>query len=230
MRTRGFILLIALLLAVGGSTLAAAEDGVSLKIVDKEPPADLDADVRDHLAPKAYQLSDENGLFYEFWFVPTLTASAITGDTRDTLLKVEEISLLGALVIHQEEHYDFRDDPIDPGTYVMRLGLQPKDGNHMGTAPFDTFGLLVPAAKDAEVREYPDHDTMVEMASEDTVAEHPPVLSLQPLDDATGDFPRLYWDDEDEWRFLYLKFPTATPDGKKTDLPLGLVIEGMGEL
>ncbi len=230
MLKRGLPCAMALIAALGGAALAAAENGVALNVVDKEAPAELDEAVREQIAPKAYQLSDGQGVFYEFWFVPSLTVSAIADDTRDTLLNAEEVSLLGALVVHEEEHYDFRDDPIDPGTYVMRYALQPKDGNHMGTAPFDTFALLLPHDKDAEVREFPDHDTMVDLASEDTVALHPPILSLQPLEEPGGEFPRLHWNEEEEWHFIYLSFPVETPEGKTAKLPLGLVFEGMGEI
>lgn len=230
MHKRGWVAAVAFLTLLGGATLAAAENGISLKIVDKDPPAELDETVRKQIAPKAYQLDNGGGTFYEFWFVPTLSVSAIADDTRDTLLSVEEVSLLGALVVHEEEHYDFRDDPVDPGTYVLRMALQPKDGNHMGTAPYDTFAILMPYEKDAEVRDFPDHDTMVDLASEDTVAVHPPILSLQPLEDASGEFPRLHWNEEEEWHFMYLQFPVETPDGKTGELPVGLVFQGMGDL
>lgn len=206
----------------------SAENGFSLKVVDKAAPAELSKDIAGKLAPKAYQLSDGDGLFFEFWFVSELPMKAKAVASKEALDNIEEITLLGAAVVHQEERFDFRDDPIDPGLFTVRLALQPQDGNHMGTAPFDTFALLLPHDKDAEVRQYPDHETLVDLASEETVAEHPPVLSLQPLDSAEGEFPRLA-EGGDEWHFLCLKLPAKAGDDT-FDVVMQLVFEGTGEL
>jgi hypothetical protein len=208
---------------------AYAENGISLKITDKAVPDDIEDEIKEAVAPKAYELSDGDGTFYEFWFVPALTASAFGDTAKDTLNNVEEISLLGVAVVSRDDHHDFRDDPVDPGTYIVRLALQPKDGNHMGTAPFDTFAILVPAETDSELKKFHDHEMMVELASENTVAEHPPILSLQPFDEAGGDVPRLEFDEEDEWRFLMMQFPVEA-GGESRPLTVGLVIEGVGEL
>ena len=224
----GFVIATIALVLVGVSSLACAEDGFELKVIDKEPPAELDDNLRGQLTPKAHQLSDGDGLFFEFWFASSIPLKAPAETSKDMLKNIEEITLLGAVVVHQEERYDFRDDPIDPGLFVMRLALQPQDGNHMGTAPFNTFALLLPHEKDAEVLEYPDHETLVELASEDTVAEHPPILSAQPLDDASGEFPRLA-EGGDDWHFLCLKLPAKAGE-KNMDLVFQLVFEGVGEL
>ncbi len=211
-------------------TAVAAENGLTLSVVDKPAPADgVEAEIKDAVVPKAYQVSDGDGVFYEFWFVPGLKASAFGGTAKETLDKVAEISLLGIAVVSNDEHHDFRDDPIDPGTYIMRLALQPKDGNHMGTAPYDTFAILVPAALDAELKNFHDHETMVDLASKDTVAEHPPIFSLQPFEAAGGDVPRLQHDEEEEWHFLMLQLPVEA-GGESRTLNLGLIVEGLGEL
>jgi len=217
--------LAALCLSIG----AFAEDGIQLNVVDKPAPDGVEDEIKAAVAPKAYQLSDADGTFYEFWFVPALEASAFGESTKATLNNVAEISLLGIAVVSTDAHHDFRDDPIDPGTYVVRLALQPKDGNHMGTAPYDTFACLIPAKTDPELKKFHDHDMMVELASEGTIAEHPPILSLQPFDEATGDFPRIQHDEEDEWTFVMLQFPVKA-GGATKPATLGLIVEGIGEL
>ena len=99
----------------------------------------------------------------------------------------------------------------------------------MGTSPFDSFAILVPYEKDADVLEFMDPEEMVDIASEDTPAEHPPILSLQPTDHAEGDFPRMEEEEEEEWHFLSIKIPAIAGD-EKTELPLNLVVVGIGEL
>lgn len=221
----------ALILALCGlfAGLAAADGEYTLAVADKEPPAELAADVRDALVPKAYQISGADGAVYEFWFVPSLTAKTISDTPRETLMSVEGVALLGAATVTDAEPHDFRDDPIDPGLFVLRMAMQPKDGNHLGTAPFDTFAILIPNERDGQLKDMPDHETMVELAQEGTIAEHPPILSLQPFEKVEGEIPRLELNEEHEWEFLYLTFPIEA-EGKKSEITVGLVVHGVGEL
>lgn len=206
---------------------ASAEYG--LEIADKEPPAELRDSVRSEIAAKSYSLTEDGEVFYEFWFVPTIEAAEDKGNTKDTLDTVEPVSLLGAVIVHQEERYDFREDPIDPGTYVVRLSMQPQDGNHMGTSPYDTFLIFVPLDLDPELDKFFDHELMVELAQEPTASAHPPILALQPMDAVEGDFPRLGENEEEEWHFLQMAWPTKIGD-KEIQLPVQIVFEGIGEL
>ena len=34
---------------------------------------------------------------------------------------------------------DYRKQKIKAGVYTLRIGVQPEDGDHMGTAPFNEF-------------------------------------------------------------------------------------------
>ncbi len=220
--------LIAALCTVAAS-LAAAEGDYKLTVTDKEPPAELSAEVRAALAPKAYQVAGPDGAVYEFWFVPGLKSKANGPTMKDTLLGVDEIALLGAVTVADSEPHDFRDDPIDAGLFVLRLALQPKDGNHLGTAPFDTFAIMIPNDRDGQLKDMRDHDHMVELAQEGTIAEHPPILSFQPIEKLEGDTPRVELNEEHEWDFLYLSIPVDAA-GAKANLTVGLVVHGIGEL
>lgn len=209
---------------------AHAESAFTLKVVDKEVPADVDDLVKENIIPKAHQISGDGEPFFEFWFAKSVEIGEVKESTKDTLETMEQLVLLGVLVVHDnEERYDFREDMIDPGIYVMRMALQPQDGNHMGTSPYDTFALLILNERDAEARDMEYAEDAVDIASEHTIAAHPPILSLQPRDDADGEFPRLTHDEDHEWHFLTLLMP-ATAKGEATTLPLNLVFEGIGEL
>ena len=112
---------------------------------------------------------------------------------------------------------------------MMRLSLQPQDSNNLGTSPFDTSASLIPYKKDAEILEIMDTEVMVEIAGEDTPAEHPPILSLQPLENAKGSFPRLEHNEEDAWNSLCVKLSGKVGDEKR-DMTVKLVFEGIGDL
>jgi hypothetical protein len=221
--------LAAFMVLCAGAVLAD-ESPFTITISDKEPPAELDAATREKIAPKSYAISDADGLFYEFWLVPEVPIKALKSDNEEALEAIEEITLLGAMVVHQEERYDFRDDPIDPGTYVMRLALQPQDGNHMGTSPWDFFALLMPYEKDHELEKWRDHETMVELSLEDTASAHPPIFALQPMESADGEFPRMGYDEEDEWDYICLNLPVVTESGEKGSIQVRMVIEGIGDV
>lgn len=211
-----------------GAVTADAE--LTLEVTDKAPPTELAADIIAQLIPKSYLISDGEGPMFEFWFVKEIPIKALGENVKKSLEKIEEASLIGAVEVKNDEMYDFRDDPMDPGIFVMRMALQPQDGNHMGTAPFDFFAILIPHEKDGELFEKgpPDHDFLVEIASEDTVAEHPPILSIQPYDKAEGDFPRLD-EGEEDWQFLNLQLPVNVGGESKT-LAIHLVYEGIGDV
>jgi len=209
----------------------AAKERFSLKVEKKAAPEKLSAEIKAKMAAVSHQISDDRGLFFEFWFVKEVPLRGFAETTQKTMDKIEEISLLGAVLVYENKaaYTDFREDPIDPGLYVMRLSLQPQDGNHLGTSPFDTFAILVPHQMDAEVLKFMDPEIMVEIASEDTPAEHPAVLSLQPLEKAEGPFPRLDHSDEEDWHFLLLKLSGKVGE-KKRDMAVKLVFKGIGEL
>lgn len=225
------IVVMALLFAgFSPSHASSAQGGFSFVIEEKAPPEEISADVRAKIAPKAYQLSDANGLFFEIWLVPELALSGTGATAEESMAKIEPISVLGAIVVHQEDHHGFRDDPIDLGTYVLRMSIQPEDGDHVGTSPYDFFAILLPYDIDNELKEFPDdHEFMVELASEDTVAEHPAILALQPMDSAEGEFPRLDVNEKEEWHSLCLKFP-AKAGGEAVTIPIKLVFEGIGDI
>ncbi len=224
------VLMALLFVGFSPSHASSAQDGFSFVVEDKAPPEEITAEVREKIASKAYQLSDANGLFFEIWLVPELALSEIGATTKESMEKIEPISLLGAIVVHQEDHHGFRDDPIDKGTYVLRMSIQPEDGDHMGTSPYDFFAILLPYDIDDELKEFAeDHEFMVELASEGTVAEHPAILALQPMDSADGEFPRLDVNEEEEWHSLCLNFPAKAGDEALT-LPIKLVFEGIGDI
>lgn len=223
---RNLLLGCALAVCVQGTLLADSTH--TLKVEEKPAPEAIDAEVREQLEPKSYTISGADGPFFEFWFAKSLELKKKPASSDEAIKAIEEVSLLGAMVVHEADHEDFREDPIDPGTYVMRLGMQPQDGNHMGTSPTDTFAVLIPADRDAEVREYPMHDEMVDISLEHTAAAHPPILSLQPIEETEGEFPRLGVTGDD-WHVLIVKLPGKS--GEDTvDVQMQMVFEGIGYL
>jgi hypothetical protein len=216
---------LALLTPLAPARPAAA---ATLSVSPAAPPTELAEPIRVALDAKAVRLADGDKPFFEFWFRKGLTL-ATTPATDAPLAGLAEGTLLGALRVN-EERYDFKDEEIPPGVYLMRFGLQPEDGNHLGVSPTRTFVLLIPAADDQDLEAFSGHDSVVEASSKVNAAEHPSNLNLQPLEEATGEFPRLAEHSDGDHKVLCVVLPAKTADGKPSELKFALVYEGTGQL
>lgn len=225
------VFLLAICLSLGLLPGAAAgEAEVTVEVLDESPPEEVSEAIRAELQEKAIQLRDADGPFFTFWLRKELPVKEKAQTEVEALKAIEGITLLGALKVHTQDRYDFRDDPIDKGVFVLRLALQPQDGNHLGTAPYDYFATLLRAKDDREVEGFSNHDVMIEEALENTVAEHPPVLSLQPVNSVEGEFPRLQEGHRaSESKLVVLKF-NAKAGGDAFPLAVGLAYYGFGEI
>lgn len=203
---------------------AAAE--ISVKSVEMAPPDAVSEAIAATLESKAIQVMDGDEALYDFWFVKELSLKAKPESADKALDQVREMSLLGVAVSHVEQ-YDYRDDEVLENTYIMRYALQPSDGNHLGTADFDSFALFLPAEIDTEVEQWDDRDDMVEASAGETAAEHPIILLMRPVESADED-PSLESPVEEE-QGVRIKI-----DGKAADatvpVPFTLIFEGHGEL
>jgi hypothetical protein len=114
---------------------------------------------------------------------------------------------------------DFRGQTLKPGTYTLRYGLQPDDGNHLGVAPSRDFLLLVPPSADPGPEVAPNFLDVVALSRKASGTKHPAPLSLVPAEGGTA--PAITKDDEGHFIF------TATVHlSSGEDLPIALVVKG----
>jgi hypothetical protein len=107
-----------------------------------------------------------------FWWVKELpVTSAGWGD-------LAEGALVGAVRI-DKDFRDVRGRVIRAGTYTLRYGIQPANGDHLGVSPFREFLLLSPAAVDSDPAPR-GHNGTVEISKETIGGSHPAVWSLDP--------------------------------------------------
>ncbi len=212
----------ALVLATAGSAPAQ----YSVKVVDKaEPPEGLQEPVRKLLGPQSVQFLDKDGvLLAELWFRKEVPAKATPAQVKNglTYREVEETTLIGAVHV-VKALTDYRKQNIKPGTYTLRLGFQPQDGDHMGTAPAPEFCLLVPAADDKE----PKAVTAKELQEKSTKASgtsHPAVFLLFPTK-GKADKPALAKQEGDHWVLSWKQDVSA--NGEKTTMTFSLTLVGI---
>jgi hypothetical protein len=209
-----------LLLAARGT----AADKPTVKLEDAPPPKELAEPVRTLLDSKALTALDEKGkLLCTVWPRKMLEAKA-TADQAKAGLKyshLEETTVVGA-VRFPEAWTDYRKQKIKPGVYTLRLGFQPMDGDHMGTAPFNDFCLLCPADADKKPDALDPMDLHA-LSAKASGRKHPGVMMLFP-NRKPGDAPAVEAKPPDNW-VLSFKVPTAAA-GQTADLGFSLVVVG----
>ena len=216
-------LAVALLFALLGR--AAAADKFTVKVEDSPPPKELAEPVRALLDSKAFTVLDDKGkVVCTVWPRKTVQSKAAADQAKAGLAysNVEETTILAA-VRFPETWIDYRKQKTKPGVYTLRLAIQPADGDHMGTAPYNEFCLLAAADKD------PKPDLMEPMALHELSAKsggrkHPSIMLLFP-NPKPADAPRIEAKPNETW-VLSFGVP-ATAGGQKVALGVGLVVHGV---
>jgi hypothetical protein len=200
-----------------------------LAVTEAQPPKEIAEPIRAVLDKKVVRITTEDKASFEFWFRKELPLAEKPAGGTLALGTVKEGTVLGAVRV-AGEHYDFRNEEIPPGIYVVRLGIQPEDGNHLGVAPTRTFAVLIPAKMDTKL-EAIGHDELMKAAAKVNPVMHPSNLNLQPVEKAEGEFPRLEERNGGEHKVVLLKFPAQVGEGKeKTTLSFALVYYGQGTI
>ena len=217
-------LLVAFLCVIG--TSAKAADAYTIKQAATPPPKELSEAIRNLLTNKSIQLqSDKGGVICEVWFRKEVPAKATPEQVKNglTYRELEESTVLGAIRFDQQAT-DYRKQKIKPGVYTLRLGFQPMDGDHMGTAPYSEFCLLVPANLD-EKPDLIETKELRELSAKSVGSSHPGVLLLYP-NEKPEDAPKLVNKGSDTW-VLNLKEPASAGDQKMpASLGIGLTLIG----
>lgn len=209
--------------------LCAAAQSFTVKQEEKPVPSSVAAAVASHLATRALSLHKDDKPYLDVWWVKETPLNQETLDKPAAALDaIEETTLLGVVTVY-EEIRDYRDEPIEPGTYTMRLGILPKDGNHMGVAEYPYFALLIPVEKDTQPEPLPSNKVLAERSGEGTPTSHARVLSLRPVANASDITPQVTVPAEDH-RALRFTAAAKTKKNETRTFALELVFEGKGHL
>ncbi|MBI3119268.1 MAG: hypothetical protein HYZ00_11310 [Candidatus Hydrogenedentes bacterium] len=209
------------------AVIPAFASDLTVKETEQAPPAEVSEDIKAVLQPKAIQLLGGDKPQWEFWFVKELPLKGTPASPKASLDQIAEATLLGVVKVPPKQR-DYRDDAIEEGVYTMRFLLQPQDGDHLGTAEFNYFAVLVPAAKDQTPGEFNDFDAIADASSEGTPTDHPVILSLRPLDSAEA--PGMS-EPAEEHKALEVSLPARVSGaGSAISAPLSLIFYGHGHL
>jgi hypothetical protein len=211
---------IALAAALCFAASASAQDYKAATSAAPVPP-EISSAIRGLLSPTSTSVAGPGGSPYcEIWMRTSIPAAAqpssALGVNYGTLVDGE---LVGAIRFDVAVK-DFRNQPVKPGTYLMRYGLQPVDGNHQGVSDYRDFLLLTPPDQDTS----PDNlaeNPMYVLSRKTTTTGHPSVWSLVPTDDAPASLPGTKQNTDENFSAVYFQAAVGTSPTK-----IGLVIFG----
>jgi hypothetical protein len=204
-----------------------ADAAYSVKETKTPLPEGLKDPIAKLMGDHSFQFFDAKGIvFCEVWVRKEVPAKATAEQIKNglTYRELQEGTVLG-VVQFPKAITDYRKQSIKAGVYTLRLGFQPENGDHMGTAPFNEFCLLVPAAEDKKTDPLGGKE-LQELSTKASGTSHPAVLLLFPvaLKDVGAD-AKVVDKGEGHW-VLTLKLDLKAGD-EKASLGLGLTLIGV---
>jgi hypothetical protein len=199
----------------------------SVKVDDKQPPNQIGESIRKTLQGKAVQVFDGDKALVEIWFRSEVPLKSKPGPLDKALDAVQQTTLLGAISLGNGQR-DYKDNEIAAGVYTVRFGLQPQDGDHLGTAQYPYFAVLIPAKNDMQLDGITSPKAMTTASGKDTASGHPIVLSLRPASSNSADLPKL---NEPATDHKSVRVQVSTRAGEeKAGIVFELVYKGHGHI
>ncbi|HEY0457444.1 MAG TPA: hypothetical protein VGE41_13820 [Verrucomicrobiae bacterium] len=224
---KGFSTLLISVALFSVSRINAAD--FALKVTDKPASKQLGESIGAVLQPKAIQLLKGSEPALEIWLRSDVPLKSKPASPGDALGAIAETTLVGAVMVSGPGFRDYKDNEIPKGTYTARFALQPQDGDHLGTAEFNYFLLLISADTDKELTGIKQFKPMTKASGKLTSSGHPVVISLRPASPESG-LPKLT-EPAAEHKAIRLLLPCKVADaGDKVDVALDLVYQGKGHI
>jgi hypothetical protein len=218
--------LVAATVLLAAAPALAADAKYTIKTIDTPAPKELAEPIRKLMSDRAVQLHDEKGvLLCEVWLRKQLPVKAAPAQIKTGLSyrDLEESTLLGTVRIDQQLT-DYRKHKVKPGVYTLRLAFQPMDGDHMGTAPYAEFCLVI-SAKDDPKPDLMETKRLQETSAKAMGGSHPGVFLLFP-NESPLPTPQLVEKENNQW-VVMLKQPLAV-QGQREPAGLGIGLTLIG--
>jgi hypothetical protein len=200
-----------------GPVTGLAQESIKVAALKESAPESISAEVRNTLNTEGIRITDEQGRpLADIWLRKAIPASEKPAGPKGAVLFpfLADGELVGILRFAGEGH-DYRDQPIAKGSYTVRYGLQPVNGDHLGVSTYRDYLLLLPASKDRTTA-VPPRKHLEERSAESAGTSHPAVFLLEAAPPA-----------------LSKSAPGVTHDAEKNTwsvvLPTAIAVKGHGE-
>jgi hypothetical protein len=209
------------LCAALSNTILAAEKYSVTEL--KEPaPEPLTAEVRSVLGKSGYRVATDGKTICDVWLRLEMPMIDKFVPQNDVEYPVEPGTLVGAIRFPQDTS-DYRQQSMKAGTYTLRYGHQPQDGNHIGTAQNRDFAMAIPAGDDKSPDQL-SQEKATNMSKKATGGTHPAIFSLLPAQKGRDKIPNIVHADVLNLEVLVAK--TSVKGGAAKELQVELVVVG----
>jgi hypothetical protein len=158
------------------ATLRADEH--ELETID-EVPKGLSPAIGKLVNSEGFRINGEKGVLADLWLIKDLAVEPGFKSSLSKYYAFKPGQLIGALRIADGAAYtDFRGQQMKAGTYTLRYGLQPMDGNHVGTSETSDFLLALPAAIDLKADAIATKEELSADSAKAAGSTHPAIFSL----------------------------------------------------
>ncbi len=193
----------------------------------KKGPEGLSPAIAKVVDSNGFKVSGPEGALVEIWLLKEVPVLEKFKPNFTKQYPLTPGQLLGAMRISKGAEYtDFRGQEMDPGVYTLRYGLQPMDGNHVGTSETYDFILALPAKTDKKTDTIKDFQELAEISAKAAGSAHPAIFSLQ---DPTKVEKKstLKENDFEHWVLSFVSKGKAKD--KDVELKVSLVVVGQSE-
>lgn len=230
MRTLSRPALWSILLLFPGSLVA--QDSYKVEELKQAPPSSIGPEIVKALNTQAYRIKNGEGkTFADIWLRKSVPATSRPAGAKGVIQFpfLQQSELLGVVELAVEGH-DYRDQAIAKGTYTVRYGLQPINGDHLGVSPFRDYILLLPAAKDKTLEILP-RKQLETSSAESAGSSHPAVLFLLAVPSAASTVkPSMIHDEaKNTWRLVVPLSVSVKGEAQPVNVPVSIVVVGASE-
>jgi len=227
MRLRLLYLSCLIVMLAGRPTPARAAD----QKVDvlKEAPPGLAAEVAAAINSSGVRISGKDGVICDLWLAKEIPLKPKFKSSLRIKYPFQTGELIGVIRFPAtSKPNDFRGQDLKPGTYTLRYGLQPDDGNHLGTSDIRDFLVGCPPDKDSSPKRIEDIKDLFKLSAGASGSTHPAIFLLTAPPDKPFEQASVVADDEKHLLILQTMASGKDAD-QKVSIPLSVVTVGKSE-
>ena len=194
-----------------------------------EAPQGLSEEVTGALQPSGFRVSDDAGVICDIWLAKEAPLKPKFKPTLRVKYPFQLGQLVGAIRYPDgSKPSDFRGQPLKPGLYTLRYGLQPDDGNHLGTSDIRDFLVGCPPEKDQKAARVDDLKKLFKLSAGASGTTHPAIYLLTPPPEKAVDKPSVVADEEKKLT-IFEGSLTGKSGEESSAVPVKVVVQGKSE-
>ena len=146
----------------------------------KEAPSGLAEPIAKLVNPAGWRITGKDGVVCDVWLLKEVSLKPMFKPTDRVKYPFMAGELIGVIRFPEKATGDFRGQSIAGGTYTLRYGQQPDDGNHLGTSEVRDFLLCCPTKVDVDPKRVTPIKSLFKLSAKAAGTTHPAVFQMQP--------------------------------------------------